>query len=304
MIKPYKNQVQLLLRVLPAVAEVDQFALKGGTAINFFWRDLPRLSIDIDLTYDPIKERDQSLGDIQKGVQHITKVVSSRMPNMQITTRKSGGTLSKLLVRDDTAQVKLEVNTVLRGTIFDAVEKELQPSVQEEFELFAAVKSLSFEDLYGGKLCAALDRQHPRDLYDVKLLLENEGITDKIRSAFIGYLISHSRPFHEVLNPNPLELEEIYQNEFEGMTNESTSLKKLVDVQHELPRLLLNDLTEKEKTFLLSFQQTNPRWDLISIPHLQELPGVKWKLINLKKMDKKKHQQMGERLRKVLTGNN
>jgi predicted nucleotidyltransferase component of viral defense system len=100
----------------------------------------------------------------------------------------------------------MEVNTVLRGAIFEAVEKEVKSSVQDNFEIFTAIKTLSLGDLYGGKLCAALDRQHPRDLFDIKLLLENEGITDDVRIAFIGYLISHSRPIYELLNPNPIDI--------------------------------------------------------------------------------------------------
>lgn len=184
MIDRYRNQVRLLLKVLPTVAEVEEFALKGGTAINFFWRNFPRLSVDIDLTYIPIKGREESLDDIKKGIEHIAQTVSSRMGDSNVTTQKSGGTVSKLLIRSDGAQVKLEVNTVLRGALFGSGEKELVTSLQDEFELFVAIPTLSMEDLYGGKLCAALDRQHPRDLFDVKLLLENEGLTERIRIAF------------------------------------------------------------------------------------------------------------------------
>jgi predicted nucleotidyltransferase component of viral defense system len=198
-----------LLKVLPIVAEVKEFALKGGTAINFFWRDFPRLSVDIDLTYIPIKNREESLREIRKGVEHIAEAVSLRIPGSNVTTQKSGGTLSKLLIRNDASQVKLEVNTVLRGRLFGSVEKELVARVQDEFEMYAAIPTLSMEDLYGGKICAALDRQHPRDLFDVKLLLENEGLTGQMVTAFLGYLVSHSRPLNELLNPNPVEIEEI-----------------------------------------------------------------------------------------------
>ncbi|SMO38332.1 nucleotidyl transferase AbiEii/AbiGii toxin family protein [Fodinibius sediminis] len=304
MIERYRNQVRLLLSVLPIIADIDFFALKGGTAINFFWRDFPRLSVDIDLAYLPIKGRDESLQEIKNGVRTIAEEVSVHLPESTITTHKSGGTLSKLIIRDTDAQIKVEVNTVLRGTLFDPVEREVKPKIQDGFELFAAIQTLSLEDLYGGKICAALDRQHPRDLYDVKLLFENEGITEQVRTAFIGYLISHSRPIHELLNPNPIELEGTYRKEFEGMTNELVPLEKLIEVQDELPELLLEELTEKERAFLISFQQADPQWDSIPISHLKELPGVRWKLINIKKMDKRKHQEMGEKLEGVLTRNN
>lgn len=51
--EPYRAQMDLLLQVLPLVAKEESFALKGGTAINLFVRDMPRLSVDIDLTWLP-----------------------------------------------------------------------------------------------------------------------------------------------------------------------------------------------------------------------------------------------------------
>ncbi len=167
----YQSRVRLLLQVLPLLSNVDAFALKGGTAINFFIRDFPRLSVDIDLTYLPIKGREESLREIGQGIQSISDEIDKRIPGVKSIPIKSGGTISKLLVNVDAAQVKLEVNTILRGAVHEAMEMELSPNLQEEFELFATVKTLSFEDLYGGKICAALDRQHPRDLFDIRLLL-------------------------------------------------------------------------------------------------------------------------------------
>src|SRR5690606_36532122 len=61
----YRAQVELLIRCLPAVANAPDFALKGGTAINLFLRDMPRLSVDIDLTYLPITDRANALTDIR-----------------------------------------------------------------------------------------------------------------------------------------------------------------------------------------------------------------------------------------------
>ena len=198
----YENQVRLLLQVLPLLSKADTFALKGGTAINFFIRDVPRLSVDIDLTYLPLKSRPAALEEIKQGVQRIGREIETRISGVRVTEQKSGGTLSKLLIRGDDAQIKLEVNSVLRGAVFEPVEMELSETLQAKYELYAVVQALSFEDLYGGKICAALDRQHPRDLYDVRLLLQHEGITEGVRKAFIGYLISHSRPMNELLNPN------------------------------------------------------------------------------------------------------
>ncbi|TVR27638.1 MAG: nucleotidyl transferase AbiEii/AbiGii toxin family protein [Balneolaceae bacterium] len=296
----YQQQVRLLIRVMPFLSATDQFALKGGTAINFFVRDFPRLSVDIDLTYLPVKSRTDSLEEIKEGVRQIAGELEKRIPGVEVTSQKSGGTVSKLIIRTEDAQIMLEVNTVLRGSIYEATERELSPALQEEFELFAAVKTLSFEDLYAGKLCAALDRQHPRDLYDIRLLLKNEGITEDLRRAFLCYLISHSRPINELLNPNAIDIERLYYNEFEGMTAEVDILDELIDIQEELPKLLLRNLTDGEKEFLMSFKKGDPNWELMSMPKLKKLPGVRWKLMNIRKMDSDKHKAAIEKLENVL----
>jgi len=298
--KQYQKQVRLLIQVIPFLSATDQFALKGGTAINFFVRDFPRLSVDIDLTYLPVKSRTDSLEEIKQGVQRIAQEAEKRIPGVQITSQKSGGTLSKLIIRSENAQIKLEVNTVLRGSIYKTTQRDLSQALQDEFEMFASVKTLSFEDLYAGKLCATLDRQHPRDLFDMRLLLNIEGITENVRKAFIGYLISHSRPINELLNPNAIDIETLYYNEFEGMTEEEDILDELIDIQKELPKMLLEKITDEEKEFLMSFKKGDPNWKLISIPGLEKLPGVQWKLLNISKMDDQKHKQAVEKLEKVL----
>lgn len=297
----YEKQVKLLLDVLPSLNKADMFALKGGTAINFFIQDFPRLSVDIDLTYLPMNDRDAALKGISNGIDVLSKDIKQRLPGSNITPQSSGGTVSKLVIWKDNAQIKLEVNTVLRGSIYEPVEMELSSRLQNEFERFVAVQVLSKSDLYGGKLCAALDRQHPRDLFDVKILLETDGITDEIKTAFLGYLISHSRPMNEILNPNRIGLEEIYRKEFAGMTEETDILEVLKEVQAQLPSLIAKKLTVSDREFLLSFKRGEPNWDLISIPHLKELPGVQWKLLNIKKMDKVKHQEAFRKLEEYLS---
>lgn len=297
----YKNQVRLLLRVLPIVAMQKDLALKGGTALNFFWHNFPRLSVDIDLTWLPVENRKHSLSSITKSVQEISVRIQKELPETTVSEQQSGGALSKLIIRDKNAQIKMEVNTVLRGSVFDPVEKELCSNLQSEFKLYALVQTLSLEDLYGGKLCAALDRQHPRDLFDVKILLDTEGITDEICTAFMVYLISHSRPMNELLNPNTVDLKDIYTKEFQGMTTETVELEELMGVQKELPEMMLKSLKDEQKEFLISFKRGEPKWDLVPLPHLKELPGVRWKLLNIKKMSDHKHRKALKKLEEVLS---
>ena len=72
----YRRQVALLIRILPLVAQEASFALKGGTAINLFVRDLPRLSVDIDLVYLPVADREMSLAAIRAGLARIGAAIA------------------------------------------------------------------------------------------------------------------------------------------------------------------------------------------------------------------------------------
>lgn len=75
----YKNQVSLLLEVLPVLNEFKCFALKGGTAINLFIHDMPRLSVDIDLTYLPIESRDVFLSNIETKLLKMKRLIADNL---------------------------------------------------------------------------------------------------------------------------------------------------------------------------------------------------------------------------------
>ena len=293
------KQAGLLLQVLPYFKNEKIFALKGGTAINFFFRNLPRLSVDIDLTYLPINKREIALGDISTALETVAKKVTRQFPNFKIVRKilsETKTTIAILISREDVS-VKVEPNFILRGTVFNPIELRICKKAEEFFELSMSVTTLSFGDIYGSKLCAALDRQHPRDLFDVHLLLKNEGITEEVRKAFIVYLISHPRPIVELLDPNPQDFSDVYFNEFEGMTFDKVPLEALIETQNYLNRNIIKILTAKEKQFLISFKSLAPDWNLLGLENIQELPAVKWKLLNLQKMDKKKHGQALEKLK-------
>jgi hypothetical protein len=76
----YQRQVALLVRILPLVAEEKCFALKGGTAINLFYRDMPRLSVDIDLTYIPLAPRPAALKEIDTAMKRIAVRITAAIP--------------------------------------------------------------------------------------------------------------------------------------------------------------------------------------------------------------------------------
>jgi len=294
----YKKQAELLLRILPFVMREDVFALKGGTAINFFWRDYPRLSVDIDLTYTKIQERDLSLTDISDRLAAIEGRIQRVFPGIQINQRKNNDRIVGLVINNKESVVKVEVNTVIRGTVYPIIKKSLCEKAQKEFELTLSIDSLSLEDLYGGKICAALERQHPRDLFDVKLLFENEGITDKIRKSFIIYLLSHSRPIVEILNPGLQNIKSLFENEFAGMTTTEVKLDTLIEVRDELVKKIKTSLTEDEIKFILSFKNKNPEWERIGIDGIKDLPSIQWKMRNLKAMNADKLKEAYDKLKR------
>ena len=300
--KRYLKQAEQLLKVLPHIAKEDVFALKGGTAINFFWRDFPRLSVDIYLTYLPIQERELSLVNISDRLASIQVRLERIFTNIKVTQKLNASKINGLILNLDGATVKVEPNTTIRGAVFPVVNKKLCTKAEEKFELSTAVNTLSLEDLYGGKICAALDRQHPRDLFDVKLLMENEGITIGVVKAFVFYLISHDRPMVEVLDPGLQDISQLFENEFAGMTSEDVKLEDLISVRSELISKIKTSLTDEQKNFILSFKNKKPEWELSGIDGIENYPSVKWKLMNLRKMDVKKHAAAYEKLKEYLLG--
>jgi predicted nucleotidyltransferase component of viral defense system len=217
--KVYKTQVNLLLQLLPFIAKEKIFALKGGTAINLFVRNMPRLSVDIDLVYLPIDSRNEALQNIQAGLGRIKSDIEKNVQGININTvSPDGETDVKLNCQRQGAQIKIEVNTITRGNVFQPHLLSVVDSVQQEFDKFAAINIISIAELYGGKICAAVDRQHPRDLFDVKLLFENEGFTNEIWEGFKIGLISHYKPIGELIYPKLKNQESAFNNQFAGMT--------------------------------------------------------------------------------------
>lgn len=274
----YKNQVALLLQVLPEVAKEKYFALHGGTAINLFIRDMPRLSVDIDLTYIPIEDRDTSFQNIITALNRIKVNLEKILPKAKITLKEK---VLKLQITTGKAQIKLEVSQINRGILDELVELPLCDKAQEEFDAFCSISVVSMGQLYGGKICAALDRQHPRDLFDVKDLLENEGFTDEIKKGFILLLLSSKRPLNEMLQPNLIDQRETMVNHFDGMSSEPFTYEDFEKIRATLIDTIRQNLTAKDKEFLLSFSNLTPDW---SINDFERFPAVQWKLQNLTKL--------------------
>ena len=205
----------------------------------------------------------------------------------------------RLAVQQSGVSVQIELSPVLRVTEFSVQPLSVRESVENEFG-FAEIQVVSLADLYAGKLCAAFDRQHPRDFFDVLLLLENEGITEQIRQAFIAYLFSHPRPSEELLAPRWKDIDGQYQGEFSGMARRSITVSELKMAAFSAFKILLSNFTEQEKNLIVSVYDSEPLWKNSPIEHAQYLPAVIWKLQNIAKMPEAKRESSQQALKKVL----
>lgn len=293
----FRQQVDLLIRVLPSVAEENVFALKGGTAINLFVRDLPRLSVDIDLTYLPVKAREESLADIDAALDRISKSISEAVPQTKVVPSRlhNEGIVTRLVVRTPETQIKVEVTPVARGCVFEPRVMHVAPSVEDQFG-YAETQVVSFDDLYAGKIVAALDRQHPRDLFDVRDLLRKEGISTSLRQAFLAYIVSHNRPAIEVLAPTRKDIRSDFEENFSGMTTELVGLEELVATREEMIEAIVAQMPDEHRAFLVGVERGEIDWNLSGLTDAANLPAVRWKLTNLDRLEAKRRHRQAEEL--------
>ena len=289
--REYLETARLLIQVAPLVFVDDQFGLKGGTAINLFLRDMPRLSVDLDLVFtDHAVGRKEAIARINAAVRDAADRLRAR--RFEVYVPEAGGDgETKLMVRSGPAEVKVEINTVMRGTVHRVRRANLTPLARDTLLADIEIPVLASEDVYGGKLVAALDRQHPRDLFDVMELFKHEGITPGIRRAFVVYLASHNRPVHEVLFPELRDIQMDYERNFIGMTSQPTELAELLETRDRMINELHTGLDADERRFLLSLVRAQPEWELLGIPHVSELPAVRWKLQNLARLQRERAEQ-------------
>lgn len=280
----YVDTVRLLLAIAPAVFRSPHFAMKGGTALNLFLHDMPRLSVDIDVVFtDYTVSRDGALRTIAAELKAAKSEIAALGFRASLPTTK-GGDEVKLLVQGDGLQVKVEVNFVFRGTVLPVTQRPLTAAAQELFTTGIVLPILDASELYGSKLVAAMDRQHSRDVFDVWKMLEHSGWESTYVDCFVAYLAGHNRPVHEVLFPKKLPLNPSFTSEFTGLTNDDLALPLLEQTQERLIAELPLALTQRHRDFLLSLARAEPDWALMPFAHLQLLPALQWKLLNLHKL--------------------
>lgn len=279
--KNYADTVRLLLAVAPEVFANNIFAMKGGTAINLFVQNMPRLSVDIDVVYHPWQtQREEALNAINGELAAIAQRVAPLGMQTRLVRSKDLGD-TKLIVENDVSQVKIEVNAVFRGTVLPVESTPLTAKTSDLFGVEFEAPILARDELYAGKLVAALDRQHPRDLFDVWQLYESGGLGDGMVECFVLYLAGHNRPPHEVLFGKDKDIVPEYERAFIGMTEVDCPLATLLETRVRLRQELPRRLTAGQKQFLRGLVRAEPDWSLMLCRHAAELPALRWKLANL-----------------------
>jgi hypothetical protein len=293
----YRKQVELLLLVLPEVARESCFAIHGGTAINLFVQNMPRLSVDIDLTYIHTDDRVTALAAIDTALQSIIRGLRDRFPLIQIQYLKEE---AKLNIVGNEAIIKVEVNLVKRGCFSAPVVMGLCAKARKEYGAFCEIQVVDEAHLYGGKICAALDRQHPRDLFDVRLILDSPGLSRDIMKGFIFYLISSNRSVFELLFPNFKDQQSVLSGQFAGMSSMPFSYEEFESTRSRLLELLHRNLTSEDRDFLVSLERGEPKWHLYDF---KDFPAVRWKMQNidqLRNQNSSKHEALWQRLHSSL----
>lgn len=289
----YKEQVRLLLRILPVIYREEDFAVHGGTAINLFIKDLPRYSVDVDLTYIPLGPRNESLAEIDEKLVAISRQLQRAVPGINIRPVPN-----KLLCTLGRSTVKIEVNGIKRGIIGPTIDLPLCDKAQEEFGMYCKAKIVPIEQLYGGKIAAALSRQHPRDLFDYNYMEPNK--IDNLKRGFMFALLGSDKPFIESLTPHAINQQEALENQFRGMTDIPFTYENYETAREQLIAFINAMLSEEDKAFLVGFEGGNPQWEKSAYSDLRDFPSVQWKLLNVNKLktqNSAKHRQEVDRLK-------
>ncbi|MBD5196175.1 MAG: nucleotidyl transferase AbiEii/AbiGii toxin family protein [Bacteroidales bacterium] len=295
----YRNQVALLIRVMPLVFRIKDFAVHGGTAINLFHRNLNRYSVDIDITYIPIADRDSSLKAINAHLASLKTSIERAVPGMRVIHKQD---VWKLQCTKDGTTIKIEVNGTKRGLLGEVEKKELCEKAKTEFGMTCYANIVSLSQLYGGKIAAALSRQHPRDLFDCREITDKD--FSEVKAGFMLCLLGSDKPIVESLTPNPINQTEALKNQFEGMTDEPFSYEDYEMSRNNLIQVVNRGLDETDKEFLISFEDGTPDWDKCCAGDLSQYPSVRWKLQNiqvLKKKNPQKHHEGVDKLEKFFS---
>jgi len=252
-------------------------------------------SIDIDLTYLPLKNRDESLQEINNCLLTLKQQIEKAIPGIRVVHKPA---IWKLLCTKGGAMVKIEVNGIKRGIIGSIEDRTLCEKAQKEFKMGCVARIVPFSLLYGGKIAAALSRQHPRDLFDCKYM----GIEsfDDVKNGLIFYLLGSDKPLIESLQPNPLDQKQALKNQFQGMSDVPFDYADFEATRKELIEKVNQNLTNTDKEFLISYESGVPDWEKCCAGDLSGYPSIQWKLKNIRTLKETNPSKFSEGVEKLI----
>lgn len=204
----------------------------------------------------------------------------------------------KLQCTHDGATVKIEVNGTKRGILGEVEIMELCPKAKEEFQANCKAHIVPYSQLYGGKITAALSRQHPRDMFDCKYMKDQT--FEDVKDGLILCLLGSDKPIVESLSPNNINQEEALENQFKGMSDIPFTYTDYEQARESIIKKVNDSLTNSDKEFLVSFEDGIPLWEKCCAGDLSQYPSVQWKLLNIDKLKKQapdKHKEGVDKLK-------
>lgn len=290
----YRNQVALLIRIMPLVYKIKDFAVHGGTAINLFHQNMLRYSVDIDLTYIPIEPRTESLEKINQYLQEMKVAIERAIPQTRVVHKSD---VWKLQCTHNGAMVKIEVNGTNRGILGEVEIRELSSKAKEEFQANCKARIVPYSQLYGGKILAALNRQHPRDMFDCKYMKDEK--FERVKEGLFLCLLGSDKPIIESLCPNPINQEEALENQFKGMSAIPFSYTDYEQARKAIVKKVGECFTKTDREFLVTFEEGTPQWEKCCAGDLNRFPSVQWKLLNINKLKEQAPQKYQEGISKL-----
>lgn len=298
----YIERVGLLVQILPLLDTERRFALKGGTAINLFEHGLPRLSVDIDLTWLPADEFAADAARIAQALDDLAGRLTAPPLRLQVSPSANEGaeTVNRLIASRGRTQLRIETTPVMRGVVHPVRWMDLHPDVEQRFGS-ARVQVLHFADLYAGKIAAALSRQHPRDWFDVGLLLDSGRLDDSLWRTSLVYLAATPKPMADLLAPaEPRGFADVFDRQFRGMTAAPTTADALLAARTRLLERIPGLMDDAAREFVLSIEREAPDFALLGLPQAAALPGILWKLQNMERRSPAKREADYRRLAEML----
>lgn len=275
-----------------------RLVLKGGTALNLFVFDVPRLSVDIDLNYIGAMDRETMLAERPKVEQAIQAVCAregfalQRLPN-----EHAGG---KWVLRYESAlgqggNLELDLNFMFRIPLWDIV---VQDSRMVGSYQAREIPLLDLHELAAGKLAALLARRASRDLFDAHQLLTQRKLDrDRLRVAFVLYGAMNRKDWRTVsvddvsFEPNELksQLLPTLQNDYvSGIKQPDMWTRRLVDECRDALGVVL-PLSDAEREFLdrlLDYGEIVPSiltTDEAWAEKIKQHPLLEWRASNVRK---------------------